>query len=98
MPDVNSPLPVCWGEHPALFAALARLVRVAPSRLPVLLLGESGTGKELAARWLHAHAQPGAEREAVVRPFVALDCGALPDGLLESELFGSARGAYTGAL
>jgi two-component system response regulator HydG len=77
-------------------AAMANVVelvrRVAPSDATVLVLGESGTGKELVARMVHA-------RSARVRgPFIAVDCGTLPEHLLESELFGHAKGAFTGAI
>jgi DNA-binding NtrC family response regulator len=79
------------GENPLFLAALNRLDRLAPGDLPVLILGESGTGKELAARRLHRRGPRAA------RPFVAINCAALSETLLLSDLFGHARGAFTGA-
>jgi transcriptional regulator with GAF, ATPase, and Fis domain len=79
------------GDDPALRAALARAALVAPTGTPVLVTGESGTGKELIARALH---ELGPNPSG---PFVAVNCGALPRELAESELFGHERGAFTGA-
>jgi len=79
------------GESLAIREVFAVLERVAPTDATVLLEGETGTGKELVARALH-DASP--RRRG---PFVAVDCGALPEGLLDSELFGHVRGAFTGA-
>jgi len=80
------------GESLAMRELFAVLEQVAPTDTTVLLHGETGTGKEVAARSLH---EASARRRG---PFVAVDCGALPEGLVESELFGHVRGAFTGAL
>jgi DNA-binding NtrC family response regulator len=79
------------GEHPSMKDASQMTQRVAATDSTVLLLGESGTGKELFARAVH-HLSPRADH-----PFVALNCAAIPEGLVENELFGHERGAYTGA-
>ena len=79
------------GEHPSMQAATQQTQRVAVTDSTVLLLGESGTGKELFARAVHHLSH---RRE---QPFVALNCAAIPEGLVENELFGHERGAYTGA-
>ena len=85
-------VPELIGESPAWRALVEQLPRVAASGLPVLLLGETGSGKEVVSRALHALS---ARRR---QPFVAQNCGATPDTLIESELFGHARGAFTGAI
>ncbi len=84
-------MPDIVGSSPALAEALERVRRAAAADVTVLLLGESGTGKELFARALHAL---GNRRGG---PFVAVNVGALPESLVENELFGHERGAYTGA-
>lgn len=79
------------GQSPAMCAALGCIRKYAAVDLPVLITGETGTGKEVAARALHrlsGRAQ---------RPFVAVNCGALPASLIQAELFGHERGAFTGA-
>ena len=79
------------GISPAMREVHKRIGMAAASAQPVLLLGETGTGKEMVARALHRHSSRAG------RPFVALNCAAIPKDLLESELFGHVRGAFTGA-
>src|SRR5436190_20501107 len=83
---------VVVGRSPAMVEVYRTVARVASSRSTVLIEGESGTGKELIAAALHRHSDRANGR------FVAVDCGSLTDSLLESELFGYARGAFTGAV
>lgn len=83
--------PAIVGRHPRLRTALTLLRKVAPTDSTVLLTGESGTGKELFARALHA-LSPRARG-----PFVAVNCAAIPETLIEAELFGHEKGAFTGA-
>ena len=86
------PPPLFIGEHPLMQKIYAMVHRVATTDATVLITGESGTGKELVARSVH---NLGAR---ATHPFVAINCAALPEELLESELFGHVRGAFTGAL
>ena len=80
-----------FGDNPKLLDALEIAEKAAPTDLPVLIDGESGTGKELMAKVIHAN---GSRAD---KPYISVNCGAIPDSLLESELFGHKKGAFTGA-
>ncbi|MDQ3364699.1 MAG: sigma-54 dependent transcriptional regulator [Myxococcota bacterium] len=80
------------GQSRAMANLQARADKLARSDIPILILGESGTGKELVARSIHEVS------ERAHKPFIALNCGAIPESLIDSELFGHSRGAFTGAV
>jgi two-component system response regulator AtoC len=80
------------GSAPAMIGVYKTVAQVAPTTATVLIVGESGTGKELVARAIHA------KSPRASRPFVAVNCAALPESILESELFGHEKGAFTGAV
>lgn len=80
------------GENPRILSIFEQIKKVSPTDSTVLLEGESGTGKELFARAIHAHSQRAAHQ------FLAIDCSTLAPGVLESELFGHVKGAFTGAV
>ncbi|WP_250657731.1 sigma-54 interaction domain-containing protein [Alkalimarinus coralli] len=80
-----------FGDSPKLLDAFEIAEKAAPTNLPVLIEGESGTGKELMAKVVHANGKRSD------KPFVSVNCGAIPENLLESELFGHKKGAFTGA-
>ena len=84
------------GRSPAMQAVYAQIRRMAPSRAPVFITGESGTGKELCAEAIHMFSGPGTSADDG-RPFIAINCSAIPKELMESEIFGHVRGAFTGA-
>ncbi|MEP7028294.1 MAG: sigma-54 dependent transcriptional regulator, partial [Candidatus Eisenbacteria bacterium] len=80
------------GHSPAMIELMKQAARVAPTQATVLITGETGTGKERVARLVHGYST------RATRRFVAINCGALAEGLLESELFGHVKGAFTGAV
>lgn len=80
------------GESPAIRGLRESIQRIAPTDASVIIVGESGTGKELVAESIHSHSQRSSH------PFMKINCAAIPDSLLESELFGYEKGAFTGAL
>ncbi|KIG16565.1 two component, sigma54 specific, transcriptional regulator, Fis family protein [Enhygromyxa salina] len=90
-PDTQTILPGVYGRSPAMLALATMVQRIAPTDATALILGETGTGKERVARALHALSPRSSRR------FVAVNCAAIPGDLLESELFGHARGAFSGA-
>ncbi len=84
-------IPTMQGEHPKMKEVFRIIARIAPSNSTALIVGESGTGKELIARAIH----DGSPRRD--KPFIAINCAAIPDTLIESELFGHEKGSFTGA-
>ncbi len=91
-PGTNSDRVLLLGTSPAIQAAIDAARKVAPTNASVFITGESGAGKELIAQFIHAHSH----RHA--RPLIAVNCAALPESLLESEMFGHVKGAFTGAI
>lgn len=83
--------PTLVGHSPAIIEVMKTVARVAPSQASVLIFGETGVGKELVARAIHRYS------DRATRKFVAVNCSALAEGILESELFGHVKGAFTGA-
>ena len=90
--ELLPPDEVIFGQTPAMRSVRVRLQKVLGTAVPVLLEGDGGTGKELIARWIHANS-PWRDK-----PFVKVNCAAIPGTLLESELFGFEKGAFTGAV
>ncbi len=90
--DDNDPLGAIVGDNPRIKEIKEIITRIADEDFPVLLEGETGTGKELVARAIHALSSRSKQ------PFIAVNCGAIPESLMESEFFGHKRGAFTGAI
>jgi len=91
-PTVEVPPPGLIGRTAGMLSVYKQIAHAANAAAPVLIIGDSGTGKELVARAIHAHGK------RAHRPFVPINCGALTESVLESELFGHTRGAFTGAI
>ena len=91
-PAADTPPPGLIGRTAGMLAVYKQIAHAANATAPVLIVGESGTGKELVARAIHANGR------RATRPFVPINCGALTETVLESELFGHARGSFTGAI
>ena len=91
-PALDVPPPGLIGRTAGMLSVYKQIAHAANATAPVLIIGESGTGKELVARAIHAHGRRAS------RPFVPINCGALTESVLESELFGHTRGAFTGAI
>ncbi|NMA20815.1 MAG: sigma-54-dependent Fis family transcriptional regulator [Lentisphaerae bacterium] len=92
MPDAKEHFGLIVGEHPTMLELYRQIEKAAPTEMTVLIQGESGTGKELVARAIHQKSL------RANKPFVAINCASLPENLLESELFGHLKGAFTGAV
>ncbi len=90
--EEHTPVPSLLGKSPKMEEVLRLVRRIAPTKTNILITGESGTGKELVARAIHALSDRG------TKSFVAVNCGAIPENLLESELFGHVKGSFTGAV
>ena len=90
--DDEGNLEAMIGRSPAMIEVYKTVAKVAPTKSTALIIGESGTGKEVIARAIHTHSP------RATHPFVGVDCGALSETLLESELFGHMRGSFTGAV